>query len=205
MRSPRGIPGITGTISLDLCQEGVDGEGDQSDEIAAEAVHLVTAISGDRQVRSAKLAAGEFHRLSQALLAKGLSLGLLVRAAEQYRDKKGPFERWETLRAGITAIVEDVARWAADVERRPKRIAPPRPPPPDLVKDSHGRLVERTALVCILTPEQLAEQARRLNELSTTEPTSGEGDGLQIDRGLTSQEQRAFLSGTIGAIGTGRR
>jgi len=185
---------------------GVDPDGEKQSAELAEAVHIVTAIADEeRQVRSAKLASAEFHRLSQALLAKGLSLGLLIRAAEQYRDKKGPFERWDTLRKGVTAIVEDAAKWAREVERRPKKIAPLWSPPRELVTDANGRLVERTVSICVLTPEYLAEQARRLNALSTPEPTPGVTNAPKIDSGRSSPEQRANFEATADVAEGGRR
>lgn len=92
----------------------------------AEAVHIVAACPDEQRNVGARLARAELHRLSSALLAKGLELGLLVVAAEQYRAKQGPWEKSRTLLHGVTAIADDVAGWAARVERRAKPVARPK-------------------------------------------------------------------------------
>jgi len=81
-----------------------------------------------------KLARNELHRLAQVLASKGLSPGLLVRAAEQFRDKKGPWASSATLRHGVTVIADDPRSWAAELaERRTKtksEVAPAEKPAP---------------------------------------------------------------------------
>jgi hypothetical protein len=71
-----------------------------------------------------KLARNEFHRLAQVLATKGLSSGLLVRAAEQFRDAKGPWERSATLRHGVTVISDDPRSWAAELAERRTKTSP---------------------------------------------------------------------------------
>ncbi len=162
----------------------------------AEFVHLVATCPNSQRSVGGKLAASEGQRLSQALLAKGLPLSLVPRAGQQYRDEKGPWETSRTLQHGINAIVDNVLSWAAaGAERRaPKRVAPPRAEP-DLVRGPNGRLVERTATVCMLTPEQLA----RLN--ATQPPT----ENAIVIPGSTSAEQSGISEVVAGVAEGGRR
>jgi hypothetical protein len=106
-------------------ETGKKGQSDAPE--LAEAVHIVAACPDEQRNVGARLARAELHRLSSALLAKGLELGLLVVAAEQYRARKGPWETSRTLLHGVTAIVEDVASWAARSEKRAKPIKPSAP------------------------------------------------------------------------------
>lgn len=117
-------------------QGGAGGEGRKGREKApndvpelAEAVHIVAACPDEQRNVGARLARAELHRLSSALLAKGLPLSLLVVAAQQYREQKGPWEKSRTLLHGVTAIAEDVREWAARAERRAKPVDKPRPAP----------------------------------------------------------------------------